>query len=63
EENVAAAREDMSLIQEKYNLGAATILELLDAQVSLITAQNNKVEVDFDYNLSIARLENAMGVR
>lgn len=63
EENVAAAKEDMSLIQEKYNLGAATILELLDAQVSLITAQNNKVEADFDYNLAVAQLENAMGVR
>ncbi len=63
EENVSAAREDMSLIQEKYNLGAATILELLDAQVSLITAENNKVEADFDYNLAVARIENAMGVR
>ena len=62
-ENVEAAQEDMSLIQEKYNLGAATILELLDAQVSLITAQTSKVEADFDYNLAVAKLENAMGIR
>jgi outer membrane protein len=63
EENVLAAEEDMSLVQEKYNLGAATILELLDAQVSLISAQNMRIEADFDYNLAVAKLENAMGVR
>jgi len=62
-ENVMAAEEDMSLVQEKYNLGAATILELLDAQVSLITAQNSKIEAEFDYNLAVARLENAMGIK
>jgi len=62
-ENEGAAREDMTLVQEKYNLGAATILELLDAQVSLITAQNNKIQSEFDFNLAVAALENAMGVR
>lgn len=63
DENEAAANEDMSLVQEKYNLGAATILELLDAQVSLITAQNSKIQAEFDLNLAIASLENAMGKR
>ncbi len=62
-ENVEAASEDMNLAQEKYNLGAATILELLDAQVSLITAQNDKIQSEFNYNLAVAKLENVMGVR
>jgi len=62
-ENEAAAGEDMSLVQEKYNLGAATILELLDAQVSLITAQYDKIQAEFDYNLAIATLDNAMGTK
>jgi TolC family type I secretion outer membrane protein len=62
-ENVKAAQEDMTLVQERYNLGAATMLELLDAQVSLITAQNSKIEAEFDYNLAVAKLENAMGIR
>ncbi len=62
-DNVNAAAEDMSLVQEKYNLGAATILELLDAQVSLITAENSEIEAVFDYNLAVAKLENAIGVR
>lgn len=62
-ENVTAATEDMSIVQEKYNLGAATILELLDAQVSLINAQTSQIQADFDYNLAVATLENAMGLR
>lgn len=62
EETVTSADEDMALVREKYNLGAATILELLDAEVSLITAQNNKIQAEFDYNLAVAALEKAMGI-
>ena len=61
-ETVAAAEEDFNLVQEKYNLGAATILEVLDAQVSLVEAENSQVEAKYDYNLSVASLEKAMGV-
>jgi len=60
-ENVEAAEEDMKITQEKYNLGAATILDLLDAQVSLKTAQVGLISAQFDFNLAIANLENAMG--
>ncbi|HOD66619.1 MAG TPA: TolC family protein [candidate division Zixibacteria bacterium] len=60
-ETVAAAEEDMRITQEKYNLGAATILDLLDAQVSLKEAQLGLIRANFDLNLAIARLESAMG--
>ena len=60
-ENVDAADEDLKITQEKYNLGAATILDLLDAQVSLKQAQVSLIEADFDLNLAISNLENAMG--
>jgi outer membrane protein len=60
-ENVAAADEDLRITQEKYNLGAATILDLLNAQVSLKEAQVSLIRAEFDHNLAIARLENAMG--
>ncbi len=60
-ENVDAASEDLKITQEKYNLGAATILDLLDAQVSVKRAQVALIQADFDLNLAIARLENAMG--
>ncbi|MBD3332383.1 hypothetical protein GF356_06000 [candidate division GN15 bacterium] len=60
-ENVDAAQEDLRIIQEKYNLGAASILDLLDAQVSLRQAQVSNIQADFDLNLAVAKLENAMG--
>lgn len=61
EENVAAADEDLKITQEKYNLGAATILEMLDAQVSSKRAQVSLINVDFDLNLAVAKLEKSMG--
>jgi outer membrane protein TolC len=60
-ESVAAAQEDLNLVKEKYTLGAATILEVLDAEVSLKQAQTNQVQSKFDYNLAVSRLEKAMG--
>jgi outer membrane protein len=60
-ENVESATEDLKITQEKYNLGAATILDLLNSQVSLKRTQVSLIQADFDLNLSIAKLENAMG--
>jgi len=60
-ENVDAAQEDLKITQEKYNLGAATILDLLDAQVSVKQALASQIQTDFDLNLAVAQLENAMG--
>jgi outer membrane protein TolC len=61
EETVASATEDIKITQEKYNLGAATILDLLDAQVSLKRAEVSLISVDFDLNRAIASLEKSMG--
>ncbi|MBI5867759.1 MAG: TolC family protein [candidate division Zixibacteria bacterium] len=61
DETEKSAQEDFNLAQEKYNLGAGTILELLDAQVSLTQAQTDKVNALYDYHLAVAALENSMG--
>ncbi len=47
QENVDAATEDLKITQEKYNLGAATILDLLNAQVSLKQAQVSMIQARF----------------
>jgi outer membrane protein TolC len=60
-ESVAAAQEDLNLVREKYNLGAATILEVLDAEVSFKQSQTSNVEVIYDYNLAVSNLEKALG--
>ncbi len=60
-EKVESASEDLELVQEKYNLGSASILELLDAEVSLKQAESDQVEALYDYNLAVAQFEKAMG--
>lgn len=61
EDQVRSAQEDSNIAQEKYNLGAATILDILTTQESLSEAETAKVEALFDYNLAVASLEKAMG--
>ncbi|MGB2989017.1 MAG: TolC family protein, partial [Candidatus Zixiibacteriota bacterium] len=61
EKKVASAQEDLDLMQEKYNLGAANILELLDAEVSFKQAESDQVEAWYDYNLAVAQFEKAIG--
>jgi outer membrane protein len=61
QESVNSAEENMKIVQERYNLGAATILDLLQAQEDLKRAQVSFINSRFDLNLAIARLENAMG--
>lgn len=56
---LTSAEEDLKLTQEKYNLGAASILDLLDANFSYKTAKNNQVQALYDYNLAVAQYEKA----
>lgn len=63
EQTAESAQEDFNLAQEKYNLGAATILDLLDAQASLTRAQTDRVNALYDQYVAVARLENASGRR
>ncbi len=53
----------MAIAQERYNLGAATILDLLEAQKNLADAQNNFISAKYDFNLAVSELDKAMGRR
>lgn len=59
--NVAAATEDMRVQQERYRVGAATILDLLTSQASLTQAQVNQVQSRFNFLVSRATLEALVG--
>jgi len=61
EEAVTSAQEDLNIVKEKYNLGAATMLDILDAEVSFKQAQVNQVQAHFNYNIAASSLENVMG--
>ena len=56
-----AAEEDLNLTKEKYKLGAASMLELLEANYSYKTVKSNQVQALYDYNLAIAWFEKAIG--
>lgn len=56
-----SATENMKLTQEKYNVGSATILELIDAQVQLQTAQSNVVRALAAIRVAEAQINRVRG--
>ena len=56
-----AAAEDLRVQQARYDLGAATIVELLTSQVSLDQAEVDIVQSRLDYLTSKARIEALLG--
>jgi outer membrane protein len=67
-ERVAAAQVALRAAQLNYEaavesqrLGASDIIDVITAQVSLVTAESNFVEAQFDYQISEARLRLVTG--
>ena len=56
-----AAAEGLRLGQERYALGAGTMLDLLNAQVQARQAKSDFIQALYNYKYAIARLERAMG--
>jgi outer membrane protein TolC len=60
---VAAATENFRVQDARYRAGATTILELLDAQISLTQAQADLVQATYSTRLALAGLEAILGRR
>lgn len=61
-ENImSSAEEDLVLVQERYRIGAATILELLDAQVSVTQTRSNLVISRYDEQILAANIQALLG--
>jgi outer membrane protein TolC len=58
---VASARENLNLVQQKYNVGSATILDLIDAQVSLLQAASDLVSAMADIRIAEAAVDRVRG--
>jgi outer membrane protein TolC len=56
-----AAEEDLKLAQERYALGAATILDLLNAQLSVAQANSSLVRARYDERILKAELDALAG--
>lgn len=55
------AQEDMYIAQEKYRAGVGTNLDVIDAQLALTQARTNRVQALYDFNVSKAKLDKAVG--
>ncbi|KPV41048.1 hypothetical protein AN478_03740 [Thiohalorhabdus denitrificans] len=58
---VASARESLRTNTDRYRQGAATMVEVLDAQLARQQARLRQVEAFYDLRLSHARLQKAVG--
>lgn len=61
--SVLAAAEDLRVVQERYRVGAATILDVLTSQEALQQAEVDVVNARFDYLRAKAQLEALIGRR
>lgn len=61
ERNRALAEEQLQLQQRRYALGAAGLLELLDAQTTMTTAERAYLNATYDFHYSLIALEAAVG--
>ncbi|MEP6474821.1 MAG: TolC family protein [Gemmatimonadota bacterium] len=59
--SVDAAQEDLRVQQERYRVGAGTILEVLTSQAALTQAQVDEVNARFTYLEAKARIEAQIG--
>ena len=60
---VSKAEEDLYIAKEKYNAGVGTNLDVIDAQLALTQAKTNRIQSLYDYNVNVAKLDKAIGVK
>jgi outer membrane protein TolC len=59
--SLAASQEDLRVVQERYRLGAATIVEVLTSQETLDQAEVNLIRARLDFLVARAQLETLVG--
>jgi TolC family type I secretion outer membrane protein len=59
--SLEAASKNYQAQKERYDQGLGTTLDLLNAEVQVITAQSDDVQSRYDYYIAIAEMEYAVG--
>src|SRR5437667_11401116 len=63
EKNVGLAEEALRLAKARLDAGAGVQLDVLNAQVQLLTAQSTRLQAFFGYNSSLAEFDRATGAQ
>jgi outer membrane protein len=61
QKGLVSANEDRKIAEERYNLGAGTLLDLLTANASYVNAQANQVNASYNYITAKRNVEYALG--
>jgi len=59
---VEEAQTNFTVALKRYNSGIGINLDVIDAELALNTAKTNNIQALYDYNVSRARLDKAIGV-
>jgi outer membrane protein len=63
QKGLVSATEDRKIAEERYNLGAGTLLDLLIANAGLVNAQANLVNASYNYIIAKRNVEYVLGER
>jgi outer membrane protein len=61
QKGLVSATEDRKIAEERYNLGAGTLLDLLVANANLVNAQANQVNASYNFITAKRNLEYSVG--
>ncbi|NUO64430.1 MAG: TolC family protein [Gemmatimonadaceae bacterium] len=61
EQNAARARDELRLTEERYRVGAATFLDVVQARATYERAESDRINAVYDYHKAFAALEGAVG--
>ena len=61
-QNLDAAKEELRLAEERYQIGAGTSLEVREAQLNLLRAEETLIAAQFNARILLAELDNSLGL-